>query len=302
VNCLAGAATRPSPATQEDHVVTTSATATAAGAADRQRFSNAYELFIFLLTILSLITMVGLLLPLTTATHQLLEIYDTLICVIFLLDFAARVKRAPTFRTYFIHERGWLDLLGSIPSIGVTNYAALFRLARISRIVRVVSMVRQKKSGDLVKDVLANRSKYAAFITIVSAMTVITVASVLMVQAESKVSGANITTGGDAVWWGIVTITTVGYGDEYPITPMGRVIAVFVMFAGVGIIGALASILASVLIPTPEDPAGSAAETAGLKDELAAVRGELAAIRELLGAREPGGRAPEPGGGAAGQS
>ena len=270
-------------------MTTTTAGEQAGTARERARFSNAYELFIFLLTILSLLTMVGLLLPLAPATHQLLDIYDLVLCLIFLLDFAMRVKRAPTFRTYFIHERGWLDLLGSIPSIGVTNVAALFRLARISRIVRVVSMVRKKKSGELLKDVLANRSKYAAFITLVSGMTVITVASVLMVQAESKVADANITTGGDALWWGIVTITTVGYGDEYPVTPFGRVIAVFVMLAGIGIIGALASILASILIPTPKEAEDPADQLAGVKSELAAVRGELAAIRELLGARDPGG-------------
>lgn len=261
-------------------------------AVDRPRVSNAYELFIFLLTILSLFTMVGLLLPLAPQTHRLLQIYDLVICIVFLFDFGLRARRAPTFRAYFIHERGWLDLLGSIPNLGLTRYAALFRLARISRILRVVAMVRSKQSGELVKDVLANRSKYAAFITLVAGMTVITVASVLMVQTESRVTDSNITTGGDALWWGIVTITTVGYGDQYPVTAFGRVIGVVVMFAGVGIIGALASILSSLLIPTPEDDESPAAQMAGLRDELAAVRGELAAIRGLLGAREPGAGAP----------
>jgi voltage-gated potassium channel len=273
--------------------VTTSTTEEDAGTAkELPRFSNAYELFIFLLTILSLITMVGLLLPLATPTHQLLQVYDLVICVVFLIDFALRVKRAPTFRTYFIHERGWLDLLGSVPNLGLTKYASLLRLARVSRILRLVAMARSSQSGELVKDVLANRSRYAAFITLVSAMTVITIASVLMVQTESRVAYANITNGGDALWWGIVTITTVGYGDLYPVTSFGRVIGAFVMFAGVGIIGALASILASILIPAPDDDDGPAAQTDGLKTELAAVRGELSAIRDLLEARGLG-RAPD---------
>lgn len=272
---------------------TSTTTADAVAAPERLGFSNAYELFIFLLTVLSLITMVGLLLPLAPQTHQLLQVYDLIICVVFLFDFALRVKRARTFGTYFIHERGWLDLLGSIPNLGLTRYAALFRLARISRILRVISMVRSNESGELVKDVLDNRSKYAAFITLVAAMTVITIASVLMVQTESRVADSNITNGGDALWWGVVTITTVGYGDQYPVTTLGRVIGVFVMFAGVGIIGALASILSSLLIPTPDEDEDPASQMDGLKSELAAVRGELAAIRELLGAREPGAGAPE---------
>ena len=94
------------------------------------------------------------------------------------------------------------------------------------------------------------------------ALIVLTVASVLVLQFESKSPDANITTGGDALWWAVVTITTVGYGDKYPVTAAGRVTAVFVMFAGVGIIGALASILSSVLVPAPraepvENPRGS---------------------------------------------
>jgi len=79
-----------------------------------------------------------------------------------------------------------------------------------------------------------------------------------------------------------VTITTVGYGDYFPVTGFGRVLGVLVMVAGVGIIGALASILASVLIPAPEPQAAATAELGELKAEMAAVRGELTAIRELL--------------------
>src|SRR5262252_2816760 len=53
--------------------------------------------------------------------------------------------------------------------------------------------------------------------------------------AEHEHSGANITTLGDALWWGIVTIATVGYGDYYPVTAVGRIIAVFMMLSGIGI-------------------------------------------------------------------
>lgn len=53
--------------------------------------------------------------------------------------------------------------------------------------------------------------------------------------AEHEHQGANITKLGDGIWWAVVTIATVGYGDYYPITTVGRVIAIFVMFSGIGI-------------------------------------------------------------------
>ena len=259
-----------------------------------QHFSNAYELFILLMTVLSLADMLMLVFPwLAPQTRQLLQVYDLLFCVLFLFDFAGRLKRASSRRRYFFRHGGIFDLLGCVPGLGGFRLAALFRLCRLSRLVRAIRMLRKQKSEGLWKDVLANRGQYAGFITLVLAATVLGVASVLIVQAESHAADANITTGGDGLWWAIVTITTVGYGDYYPVTPWGRVIGVFVMFAGVGIIGALASILASVLIPQPKPAADAGEDLRAVKDELAAVRDELAALRESLAAGAPGAPAAE---------
>ena len=135
------------------------------------------------------------------------------------------------------------------------------------------------------EDVVQNRGQYAAFVTVLLAFLVLTVSSIFVLQFESAASGANIATGGDALWWAMVTITTVGYGDRYPITPLGRTTAVFVMVAGVGIIGALASILASILVPPPrtkEQDEQAAIDALAVQQELAQVRTELAALRELI--------------------
>jgi voltage-gated potassium channel len=247
--------------------------------------SNAYHIFILVLTVYSLIIMVALLLPISQQTFQLLETYDTIICVIFLIDFFLALYRAPSRKRYFFQERGWLDLLGSIPSLGVFKFTGLFRLARLSRLARIRRILGGQNQRQLVADMVRNRGQYATVVTLMLAMIVLSVASVLVLQFESQSPEANITTGGDSLWWAVVTITTVGYGDKYPVTTGGRVTAMIVMFAGVGIIGALASILSSVLVQSPAAESSSDAEpqaSATVAVELAALRREVAALRELM--------------------
>ncbi len=211
-------------------------------------------------------------------------------------------------RAYLIGERGWLDLLGSIPSVGIFQLGALLRLARLSRLARIGKLLSGKNRKALVADVLHNRGQYATFITILAAGMVLSVASVLVLQFESASPDANIQTGGDAIWWGIVSLTTVGYGDFFPVTFLGRLTGVSLMVAGIGIIGALASILASLLVapstpvePVPEGPptavadaapaaaarleaavASETAATSSLAEELAGLRAEIAALRASL--------------------
>jgi voltage-gated potassium channel len=215
--------------------------------------------------------------------------YDNAICIVFLVDFFMNLARAHPKREYLLGRRGWLDLLGSIPSFGAFRFSGLFRLARLSRLARIMRLLRGKKKAELVKDVVEHRGQYAAFITLLSAVIVLVVTSVMVLQFEARSADANITSGGDALWWSLVTITTVGYGDFFPVTAAGRITAFFVMIAGVGIIGALASILASILVPGPDADEGAVepASDPALRQELAAIKAELAALRTSLGPRDP---------------
>jgi voltage-gated potassium channel len=250
-----------------------------------RKHSNAYNIFILVLTVLSLAVMLVMLLPVSEATRELLSFYDTLICIIFLIDFFYNLLTTPKKSDYFIRQRGWLDLLGSIPSLGITQYGGLLRLARLSRFARITKLMRGENKKKLVKDVLDNRGQYAAFITVLLALIVLTVASVLVLQFESVSPDAKILTGKDAFWYSMVTITTVGYGDYYPVTSGGRITAMFIMLAGVGIIGALASILASLLVggsAPAEQEETDIVPPPTTESELTAIKNELAALRLLI--------------------
>jgi voltage-gated potassium channel len=97
-----------------------------------------------------------------------------------------------------------------------------------------------------------------------------------MVWAEEDAAGANITTGGDAVWWAYVTITTVGYGDQYPVTSLGRFIGVLVLTGGVALFGVLTGFLANMFL-SPTKPAEPAVEgkAGDPKSMLAGIRRRL---------------------------
>lgn len=266
-----------------------------------RRRGSAYEFFILVLTLLALAIMVLLLLPLSEPVRVALTFYDSVICVVFVADFGYNLLRPGGGRAYLIGRRGWLDLIGAIPIVGSVPATALLRLARLNRVAGIVRSYRGTHQEDLLRDVIRNRGQYALFFTTIVVMLVITAASVLVLTFEADDPHATIRTGGDALWWTFVTLTTVGYGDLVPVTNGGRVIAVMVMFVGVGVIGALASILASILVPAPDPelesrltgdaPHGALDATAArspseanLADEMTAVRRELAAAREELAA------------------
>ncbi len=255
--------------------------------------SNSYMIVVLILTLFSLAVMaVQFLLPQGTETWKLVNFYNNLTCVFFLIDFALHMIAEPVKRDYFIGQRGYFDLLGSIPSFGVSQFTALLRLFRLSRLLRLRRFMNPENRDLLKNEILNNRGNYAALITVILAMLVISTASIFVLFFESQSPDANITTSGDSIWWAAVTITTVGYGDRYPVTLGGRLTAVFVMFSGVGIIGALASILASFLIPQPKKPEEPAEPQPGenppavsvpvVEQELSAVKTELAALRQLL--------------------
>jgi voltage-gated potassium channel len=85
-----------------------------------------------------------------------------------------------------------------------------------------------------------------------AALMAVGLGALAVLDVEQEAPGANITTGGDALWWACTTVTTVGYGDHYPVTTSGRIIAVALMLVGIALIGSLTAVIATWLIESVE--------------------------------------------------
>ncbi len=158
---------------------------------------------------------------------------------------------------YFFHQLGWLDLLGSLPFPGL-RIARVFRVARVIRLVRAVGM------KTLIDKILHDRAGSALYVVLVLCVVVIQYGAIFELVTNRTSPDANITTASDAVWYVIVTITTVGYGDKYPVTNPGRIVGVLIMVVGVGLFGVLTGFLANAfLAPKDEKPQEKGAEQPG---------------------------------------
>jgi len=197
---------------------------------------SSYELFIGALSILSIFNLLLLVLPLNEQEQNLIFIVDAWLTVIFISDFLLRLKRAPVKSQYFFRGFGWLDLIGSLPAL---------RIFRLFRVVRVARLMREYGVKNVLRDLVHSPAEGSLLFVILLVIVTLEFGGSAVLHFERSAPNANITTGGDAIWWGIVTITTVGYGDFYPVTSGGRSVAVIMMVVGISLIGTFTSYLAT---------------------------------------------------------
>jgi voltage-gated potassium channel len=155
------------------------------------------------------------------------------------------------------------------------------------RMVRVVLILR-KSVGRIPTEQIASSLLFLA-------AGLVTVGALTVWRLEYQAPDASITTIGRAFWWAMVTTTTVGYGDEYPVTVGGRVVAVLVMLVGIGIIGTVSATVASWFVARKRESDDAAADdteqahedareadVAELRSKLDAMAAEQIRTRELL--------------------
>jgi voltage-gated potassium channel len=127
---------------------------------------------------------------------------------------------------------------------------------------------------------------HSLFRVLIAACVTLLIGAWLVMLFEEGAPGSNIHNYHDALWWAIVTVTTVGYGDRYPVTEGGRIVAAVLMLVGIGLIGVLTATVASVFIKdhTDANKAEFKKGHADLGQQLAIISERLADVERRLGA------------------
>jgi voltage-gated potassium channel len=189
---------------------------------------------------------------------------------IFVVDYLANLWLADNRGSWFVRNLHELVIV----------VLPFFRPLRLLRLVTLLSVLHRTLGDTLRGRVVTYVAGSAAMLVFVGALAVLDV--------EQSSPDAKIITFGDALWWAMTTITTVGYGDMYPVTPIGRMVAAALMMSGIAVLGVVTASIASWLVQRVEDTAEAVseaeepvrAEVAELTAEIASLRREIAALQE----------------------
>lgn len=235
--------------------------------------STGYEIFIGALSLLSIVNLGLIIVTDSKDLSTILKVMNAIFSVIFLADFSYRLATAPSRRGYFFRHFGWADLLASVP-------LASFKFLRIFRLVRVARLLRTVGIREIGRTLIRDRAGSALYLLLLAGILVLEFGSLEMLYVEKDAPGANITTASDSLWYTIVTISTVGYGDQYPVTNLGRFVGVGIIVVGVGIFGTFTGYLANLFLsPKKSDDAPTVPVAEAVVDEPTI---SLSAVRELI--------------------
>lgn len=201
------------------------------------------------------------------AMHFVLEIVLWLVWGVFAADFATRMTLAQN-KLKFLRTHIF-DLLAVV--------LPMVRQLRVLRLITVITLLNKKFQHKIRQRV----SIYVAGVTVI----VVFCASLAVLDAERHAENASITTFGDALWWTLTTMSTVGYGDRYPVTGEGRLVAGLLMVGGIALLGVITGTIASWLVEKLRGVEEAELETA---QELRNLRSEIAELRKELNARSGG--------------
>ena len=236
-----------------------------------------YEIFMLTLCVLSLVILgIDVFLAKDQEIKLVIDVFDFLICAAFLWDFVKNLYEAKNRWEYM--QWGWIDLLSCIPHV---DY---LRLGRFARIIRILRVIRGIKSTKKILSYIRLRPAEASFWSVLLVCILISFLASVSILHFEKSADSNIKTAGDAVWWSFVTITTVGYGDFYPVTLEGRILAAILMVGGIGLFGTLSGYMGAWFINPVE---AEEEDIERVNQQVQDLRAEILELKALLKQRIP---------------
>ncbi len=222
------------------------------------RLSRRFDLFIMIMIFLNMIAVIMETVDAVYVKYdRLFEWFEIISVVVFTLEYAGRIWTCTLIERYshpikgriqfILSPIGLIDLLAILPfylPFIMSIDGRILRLLRLFRLVRIFKMGRYSTAFRMIANVL-NRRKEELLVTLTIVLLVLVLASSLMYYVEHEVQPEAFSSIPATMWWGVATLTTVGYGDVYPITSIGRVLGAFIAIMGVGIFALPAGIIAS---------------------------------------------------------
>ncbi len=208
---------------------------------EERKMNLGYEIFVGVLSILSILNIFFIYLVPDPDLDGILNIMNGLFSIIFLGDFFFRIATVPSKSHYFFRDFGWADLFASLP-------LPQFKILRVFRLFRVYRLMTKIGPKVIVNTLVKDRAGSALYVLLLMGIFVLEFGALAVLKAEKINPDANIKTSADAVWYVVVTISTVGYGDRYPTTGWGRIVGTITILIGVGIFGTFTGFLANFFL------------------------------------------------------
>ena len=195
-----------------------------------------WSAFVLLITLLAAFnSLARLILPLSEEGDIFLDSVNVIISLFLWVDFFYLLRRSSNKRRFMTKQHGWMVLLGSFPFF---------------RVLRIIWFQRHLKAdgytlGDFLRRIVIKRNAQGTLLVILFTVIItFQIAVVSILSFEEVAPDSNIETISDAVWRAVSTVTTVGYGDKYPVTFWGRIIAIMLMAVGIALFSVITGSLA----------------------------------------------------------
>lgn len=213
-------------------------------AGDNDRLSQLYDIFMMICIIASIIPLCFV------QQYSIFSLIDGITVFVFIIDYLLRFLTADyssnktrhvAFMLYPFRPMAIIDLLSILPSLTNLNYAfRVFRVFRLFKTFRVFKFFRYSKNINIILNVLSKK-KDALFTVGVLALSYIFITALIVFQVEPDTFGSFF----KAIYWATVSLTTVGYGDIYPVSDIGRIISMISSFLGIAIVALPSGIIIS---------------------------------------------------------